>query len=101
MNINYTLFGQAIAFAIFVWFCMKFVWPPLINAISERNVKSCCHLSAHQRLNAYEISASLASLVAEFFGVTHHRQQPRKPQRTNKNACTQGRRFAERVNLTA
>lgn len=36
MNINATLFGQAIAFAFFVWFCMKFVWPPLIAAIEER-----------------------------------------------------------------
>ncbi|MCP1366253.1 F0F1 ATP synthase subunit B, partial [Halomonas sp. BBD48] len=32
MNINLTLIGQTIAFAIFVWFCMKYVWPPLIQA---------------------------------------------------------------------
>ncbi len=36
MNINATLIGQLIAFAIFVWFCMKFVWPPIINALEER-----------------------------------------------------------------
>ncbi|WP_354622887.1 F0F1 ATP synthase subunit B [Psychromonas sp. MME2] len=36
MNINATLLGQAIAFAFFVWFCMKFVWPPLIAAIEAR-----------------------------------------------------------------
>lgn len=36
MDINATLLGQAIAFAIFVWFCMKYVWPPLLNAIEER-----------------------------------------------------------------
>ncbi|MDO4626652.1 MAG: F0F1 ATP synthase subunit B [Pasteurellaceae bacterium] len=36
MNINATLIGQTIAFIIFVWFCMKFVWPPIINAIEER-----------------------------------------------------------------
>ncbi|MCI7352459.1 MAG: F0F1 ATP synthase subunit B [[Actinobacillus] rossii] len=36
MNINATLIGQLIAFAIFVWFCMKFVWPPLIKAIEDR-----------------------------------------------------------------
>ncbi|HBM84467.1 MAG TPA: F0F1 ATP synthase subunit B, partial [Halieaceae bacterium] len=28
MNINLTLIGQVIAFFGFVWFCMKFVWPP-------------------------------------------------------------------------
>lgn len=36
MNINATLIGQAIAFAIFVWFCMKYVWPPLMDAIEAR-----------------------------------------------------------------
>ena len=36
MNINATLIGQSIAFAVFVWFCMKFVWPPLLGAIEER-----------------------------------------------------------------
>ena len=36
MNINATLLGQAIAFAIFVWFCMKYVWPPLMGAIEAR-----------------------------------------------------------------
>ena len=36
MNLNATLIGQLISFAIFVWFCMKFVWPPIINAIETR-----------------------------------------------------------------
>ena len=36
MNINATLLGQAIAFAMFVWFCMKYVWPPLMAAIEAR-----------------------------------------------------------------
>ena len=36
MNINATLLGQAIAFVLFVWFCMKYVWPPLMAAIEER-----------------------------------------------------------------
>ena len=36
MNLNATLIGQLIAFAIFVWFCMKFVWPPIISAIEKR-----------------------------------------------------------------
>ncbi len=36
MNINLTLIGQAISFAMFVAFCMKFVWPPLIGALRER-----------------------------------------------------------------
>lgn len=36
MNINATLIGQSIAFLLFVWFCMKFVWPPIIKAIEDR-----------------------------------------------------------------
>ncbi len=36
MNINLTLIGQAISFAIFVWFCMKFVWPPITTALEGR-----------------------------------------------------------------
>lgn len=36
MNINAALIGQIIAFAIFVWFCVKFVWPPIISAIETR-----------------------------------------------------------------
>jgi len=36
MNINATILGQAISFAIFVWFCVKFVWPPVITAMRER-----------------------------------------------------------------
>ena len=36
MNINATLIGQAISFTIFVWFCMKYVWPPLTAAMQER-----------------------------------------------------------------
>ena len=39
MSINATLLGQAISFALFVWFCMKFVWPPLMGAIEERQKK--------------------------------------------------------------
>ncbi|OOF47047.1 F0F1 ATP synthase subunit B [Rodentibacter trehalosifermentans] len=36
MNLNATLIGQLVSFALFVWFCMKFVWPPIIKAIETR-----------------------------------------------------------------
>ncbi|PKG40179.1 F0F1 ATP synthase subunit B [Psychromonas sp. Urea-02u-13] len=49
MNINATLFGQAIAFALFVWFCMKFVWPPLIAAIEDRQKKISDGLTQAER----------------------------------------------------
>lgn len=46
MDINATILGQVIAFAIFVWFCMKFVWPPLITAMNERAEKIAHGLQA-------------------------------------------------------
>ena len=49
MNINLTLFGQTFAFAIFVWFCMKFVWPPLTQAMQERQKKIAEGLDAAGR----------------------------------------------------
>ena len=36
MNMNMTILGQIISFAIFVYLCMKFVWPPLTTALAER-----------------------------------------------------------------
>src|SRR4030065_197714 len=36
MNINATLLAQTIMFARFVWFCMKFVWPPIMAALEQR-----------------------------------------------------------------
>ena len=49
MNINATLLGQAIAFAVFVWFCMKYVWPPLLSAIEERQKKIADGLTQSER----------------------------------------------------
>ena len=39
MNMNLTLLGQAISFAIFVWFCLKYVWPPIIAALDAREAQ--------------------------------------------------------------
>lgn len=36
MNFNATIIGQTIAFIVFVWFCYKFVWPPIIAAMAAR-----------------------------------------------------------------
>ena len=36
MDINMTLIGQTIAMIVFVWFCMKFIWPPILSALEER-----------------------------------------------------------------
>jgi len=49
VNINLTLIGQVIAFFGFVWFCMKFVWPPIIAAMHERERKIADGLAAADR----------------------------------------------------
>jgi F-type H+-transporting ATPase subunit b len=49
MNINLTLIGQSITFAIFVWFCMKYVWPPIVNALEARRKQIADGLAAADR----------------------------------------------------
>lgn len=49
MNINLTLLGQMITFAIFVWFTMKYVWPPITKALSERQKKIADGLAAAEQ----------------------------------------------------
>ena len=49
MNINATLFGQSLAFFIFVWFVMQYVWPPLINALNERKKTIADGLAAAEK----------------------------------------------------
>ncbi|TDJ29697.1 MAG: F0F1 ATP synthase subunit B [Gammaproteobacteria bacterium] len=49
MNFNATLIGQSITFFVFVWFCMKYIWPPLMAALEERNAKITEGLAAAER----------------------------------------------------
>jgi F-type H+-transporting ATPase subunit b len=49
VDINMTLLGQSIAMLVFVWFCMKFIWPPIINAIEERQTQIADGLAAAER----------------------------------------------------
>ena len=49
MNINFTLVMQAVAFAAFIWFTAKFVWPPLMGAIETRQKQIADGLAAGER----------------------------------------------------
>lgn len=49
MNLNATLILQSIAMMIFVWFCMKFIWPPLLKAMDERRERIAEGLAASDR----------------------------------------------------
>jgi len=44
-----TLIGQSIAMLVFVWFCMKFIWPPIMTAIEERQLEIADGLAAAER----------------------------------------------------
>ncbi len=46
MNINLTLIMQAVAFAAFIWFCARFIWPPLMRAIETRQKQIADGLAA-------------------------------------------------------
>ena len=49
MDFNLTLIGQTIAMIVFVWFCMKFIWPPIMTAIEERQTQIADGLAAAER----------------------------------------------------
>jgi len=49
VNINLTLIGQMIAFVCFVVFCMRYVWPPILAAMAEREKKIADGLAAADR----------------------------------------------------
>ncbi len=49
MNINATLLGQMITFALLVWFTMRYVWPPLTKALEERRARIADGLAAAER----------------------------------------------------
>jgi len=64
VDINATLIGQTIAMIVFVWFCMKYIWPPLLEAIEERQQKIADGLAA-----ADKGQASLEKATAEAEGI--------------------------------
>jgi len=49
VDINLTLFGQSFAMLVFVWFCMKYIWPPILNAIEERQQQIADGLAAAEQ----------------------------------------------------
>lgn len=49
MNLNLTFFFQVLSFAILIGFTMKFIWPPLMNAIDERRRQIADGLAAAER----------------------------------------------------
>lgn len=67
MNFNATLIGQSIAFIIFVWFCMKFIWPYLLKSMHERETHIADGLAAAEKgqQTLLEAQQRLADMVGE------------------------------------
>ena len=64
MDLNATIIGQTIAMVLFVWFCMRFVWPPIMNMIEERQTQIADGLAA-----AEEGSRSLEKAEVKIAGM--------------------------------
>jgi F-type H+-transporting ATPase subunit b len=67
MNINFTLVMQAIAFAVFVWFCSKFVWPYVMRAIDTRQKQIADGLAAGEqgRQDLASAEKKIATMMTE------------------------------------
>ena len=67
MNINLTLLFQVAFFAVFVWFCKKYVWPPIISALNERKTQIADGLAAAEKgqLAEQEGRAEAEKVIAE------------------------------------
>ncbi len=63
MNINATLLGQFITFAILVWFTMRYVWPPIMKAMHEREKKIAAGLEAAER-SKHELEQGAQKVMA-------------------------------------
>lgn len=67
MNINATLFVQLVVFFIGAWVTMKYIWPPLIKSLEERQKKIADGLAAAERGNRSldEAQRHIAKLEAD------------------------------------
>lgn len=59
MNINATLIGQTIAFIVFVWFCRRYIWPHIMQALEDRRARISEGLAAAERGQQELASASV------------------------------------------
>ena len=73
MNFNATLIGQTIAMIFFVWFCVKFIWPVIMNAIEARQIEIADGLAA-----AEKGQASLAAAETETAKIVGEARQQAK-----------------------
>ena len=71
MEINVSLIGQAITFALLVWFTMKLIWPPLIQALDDRSKKIAEGLAAGEQ-GRRELAQAEKQVTAELDRAKQH-----------------------------
>ena len=49
MDFNLTLIGQTVAMIVFVWFCMRYIWPPVMRAIEQRRKEIADGIAAGEK----------------------------------------------------
>lgn len=78
MDINITLILQMLVFAVFVWFTMRFVWPPLMQAMEKRQEQIASGLAAAERgkkeleLAQYRVKEEFRQAKTEAAGIIEH-----------------------------
>jgi F-type H+-transporting ATPase subunit b len=67
MNMNLTLLVQAVIFAVFIWFCAKFIWPVLMRAIGARQQQIADGLAAGEegRQGLARAETQISEMIAE------------------------------------
>lgn len=79
MNLNATILGQTISFVLFVWFCMKYIWSPILFIIEKRQKKIADSLESIK-------NSTIQSENAHNEALTHLKQAKVKAQEILKNA---------------
>ena len=103
MDINLTLIGQAIAFIVFVYFCMKYIWPPIMQALEERQQSVADGIAASDKAHNDLAAASEKSEAiieearARALGIVDQANQRANQvmAEAKSDAVTQGKRLVE------
>ncbi len=66
MNINFTIIGQSISMLVFVWLCMRYIWPPIMKALDERRQRIADGLAdAEQATRDLELAKGKAAEIIQ------------------------------------
>ena len=80
MNFNLTLIAQAITFALFIWFCNKYIWPYITRVIDERQKKIIAGLAdAEQARVTLENASKQADDIGSAKHASAHRRSSCRP----------------------